>query len=793
MLYGIATDQYELERTHLLRKQGAFLSVSRVTVLLAAAFVLLLLSGLDYRAFAAPQIGYAYPAGGQRGRTFRIEVGGQSLRNVNAVRFTGQGVRASVVEYVPPLSNQDYGKTRRFLNDVVRRRWNAGVMEKAAKEKNEPPLPDHPWLRDIDGKSPNELALLRTRLFDPRKQPNAQIQEQVVIEVTIAPDAETGKRELRLSAPEGLSNPLCFQVGKLPEVSEENVGGGAAAPVMDTPVLLNGRITPGETDRFHVRAGRGQKLVMALRARDLIPYLADAVPGWFQATMTLYDPDEKEVAWSDDYRFDPDPVLLYEVPADGIYKLEVRDAIFRGRDDFVYRISVGELPFVTHIFPLGGRVGTRTDAVLHGWNLPRDTLPLDTRPLSEAMRIARFGTDYGFCNDIVYAVNSALEAVEHEPNDKKGTAQLVGFPQTVNGRIDRSGDVDVFRFEGRANQEIVAEVYARRLNSPVDSVLRLTDSKGVELVLNDDHKDPEMGLITHHADSYAGITLPRDGEYVLYLSDAQDKGGEAFSYRLLLREARPNFALRLVPSCINLRPGGSAKVTVHALRKDGFEGDISLALVDAPEGFALRNAQISADKESVVAVLQAPRDVSQEILKLEIEGSAEIDGAVVAHRVVPAEDMMQAFLWRFLVPRQELVVAFIGSKPVPSVWRPLARGFEVTDRNAVRIPLGGTASVHVKAPRVLPDDQNTSLSSVSFRLCNRPRGVTLLDSTRTATGVALNLKTDANTALKGDTAHLIVEVFAETKSGEGRATSMGRTTRVDLGVLPAIAYEIAGP
>ena len=33
--------------------------------------------------------------------------------------------------------------------------------------------------------------------------------------------------------------------------------------------------------------------------------------------------------------------------------LAINDAIYRGREDFVYRVTVGELPFVTSIFPLG--------------------------------------------------------------------------------------------------------------------------------------------------------------------------------------------------------------------------------------------------------------------------------------------------------------------------------------------------------------------------------------------------------------------------------------------------------
>ncbi len=72
----------------------------------------------------------------------------------------------------------------------------------------------------------------------------------------------------------------------------------------------------------------------------------------------------------------------------------------------------------------------------------------------------------------------------------------------VNGRIDAPDDWDVFSFEGRAGAEIVAEVYARRLNSPLDSVLRLTDASGRQLAMNDDFEDKGAGLTTHQADSY---------------------------------------------------------------------------------------------------------------------------------------------------------------------------------------------------------------------------------------------------------------------------------------------------
>ena len=87
-----------------------------------------------------------------------------------------------------------------------------------------------------------------------------------------------------------------------------------------------------------------------------------------------------KVAFTDDYKFKPDPVIFYEVQKDGEYLLSIYDSIYRGREDFVYRITAGELPFVTSIFPLGGRAGEQTPLALEGGNLPVDGGVLEAFP-----------------------------------------------------------------------------------------------------------------------------------------------------------------------------------------------------------------------------------------------------------------------------------------------------------------------------------------------------------------------------------------------------------------------------
>ena len=209
-------------------------------------------------------------------------------------------------------------------------------------------------------------------------------------------------------------------------------------------------------------------------------------------------------------------------------------------------------------------------------------------------------------NRVSFAIDTLPEVTEKEPNDTAKNAQRVKLPVIVNGRIDRPGDWDVYSFEGRAGQEIVAEVLARRLGSPLDSVLKLTDAKGGQLAFNDDFDDKGAGLLTHQADSLIRATLPATGTYYISIGDAQRKGGSEYGYRLRISPPRPDFDLRVTPSAINGGRGMSIPITVHALRKDGFSGEIAVGLKDAPQGLALEGAVVPAGQDRVRITLTLP-------------------------------------------------------------------------------------------------------------------------------------------------------------------------------------------
>ena len=722
-----------------------------------------------------PHAGYAYPAGGRQGTAFEITVGGQFLDGVKSAIVSGAGVEATVVEHVKPLTPAQAGE----LRDQV----------KELSAKPNPTEEDRKKIVEIRAK----LAGFMGRSITPA------IAETVRVNIAVAPGAALGQRQLRLLTPNGLTNPVMFSVGQLPEVSRPPVKGagvrtaaqaarGAARPTPEPPteialpVLVNGQIAPGGVDRYRFQAVKGKRIVVAAKARELLPYISDAVPGWFQATLGLTDSSGREVKYADHFLFHPDPVLFYEIPEDGAYTLEIHDSIYRGREDFVYRIEVGELPFVTGIFPLGGRAGKRTAVEVKGWNLPAGKLTEDMKGKSAGVIPITTRNGPFVSNPVPFAVQekAALpEVLEREPNDRQENAQRVTLPVIVNGRIDRPGDWDVFRFTGRAGEEIVAEVSARRLDSPLDSLLRLTDSSGRELAVNDDVEDKGAALLTHQADSRIDFKLPANGVYYLHLGDSQGKGGSDYAYRLRISRPQPDFELRVVPSSINGRAGATVPVTVYALRRDGFAGDIALQLKDAPAGFRMAGGIIPGSADSVRLTLTMPPS-PEGPRTLALVGRATIAGRDVRRDAVPAEDMMQAFYYHHLVPVKDCLADVTGAP------RPNARAaFTVDAETAVKLPRGGTVAVRVilNAPRLA--------DTLRLELDQPPEGIVIQGVETVRDGVAITLRADAAKAKAGLKGNLIVDAFTErapNPDAKKKQAAAGR--RVPLGTLPAIPFEI---
>jgi len=723
-----------------------------------------------------PRLGYVYPAGAQQGTTVTLSLGGQNLTDAAALRLSGTGLTAKITGYHRPLNQKEINALREKIDELQKKR-TAAQADAAA-----------PAFTDADQKA---IADARKKLSARQgRQANPALAETVTVELTVAADAPPGDRELRVRTGNGLSNPIVFQVGTLreyvaPVITAENPAAEGAArkaepraavrqpPVaIKLPVLVNGQILPGEIDRYKFTARAGQHLTLITQARTLLPYLADAVPGWFQATLALYDSAGREVAYTDDFRFNPDPVLAYAIPADGEYTVEIKDSIYRGREDFIYRLALGELPFITGLYPLGCTPSPKNTFALTGWNLPSKQAVVDNTGRSPG-RFEIYARNQGqLSNRAVFAVDAQADTAELEPNETTAHAQPLTLPAIVNGRIERADDADVFRVSGRAGDQIVAEILARRLQSPLDSTLRLTDATGKVVASNDDFDDKAAGLLAHQADSRLTATLPADGDYFLHVTDAQHQGSPAHAYRLRVGPPQPDFELRVAPSTVNVRAGGSQVITVFALRHDGFSGEIKLGFSDMPAGLSLSGARVPAGQDKIQLTLNASATAQDETHILNLGGVATIDGRSVTHMALPADDMMQAFLYRHLVPAKEFL-ADISGRTAP---------IRVTDRLPLKIPAGGTVTITLAS--LVP--RRTEITHAE--LSDAPDGLTIQKAEQHGSQLDLVLACDAAKLKPGAEGNLILQGFS--KRENPTAKDGKKTITVPLGPAPAIPYVI---
>lgn len=604
-----------------------------------------------------PRIGYVYPAGGEKGTTFEVTVGGIHILEMKSAVISGDGVSVSIIS--------------ESAEEMKKKKGKAG---------------------------------------------NNAISETVRLKVSIEPKAAEGIREIRVGTEGGISNKLIFRIGNIPEYvdTEPNDKPEQARFIPALPALLNGQIMQGDLDKFKFAAKKGQKIVVDAAARRIIPYIADAVPGWFHVNLAVYDLKGNELAYADNFKYQQDPVLFFDVPYDGDYILEIRDSIYRGREDFVYRVTIGELPFITRIHPLGARAGkTPVDVKLFGWNLSKDTMKVNVD--KEAPSIEKISVENKnlHSNEVFFAVGDCPEINAAKAADLKGEPQKVTLPVTINGCIEKATEVRAFSFDGKKGQWIAVEVMARRLGSMLDSKIALFNSKGEKLKESDDQKDIKEGFLTHHADSMFTHGLSADDTYTVKLSDVQCGAGDDYEFRLKIAPPVPDFGLLALPSHVTVPKGASAVITVQVQRQNGFNGEIKITAKDANSGVVLGGGTIPEGSSRIRMTISAKTDAEEGISDLALEGLATINSKTVRREVVCAEDHTQAFSYHHMVRAEDEAVMVTPPQA-------FSIEMELPENGAIELLPGKDISIPVKVLR-----QPGSEYPVQIKLEGPPKGISI--------------------------------------------------------------------
>lgn len=149
-----------------------------------------------------------------------------------------------------------------------------------------------------------------------------------------------------------------------------------------------------------------------------------------------------------------------------------------------------------------------------------------------------------------FSVGNRAELLEKEPNDSAKEAQAVSLNVVINGRIDKGGDQDHFRFDAKRGQRVVIECWAERIDSRLRAVLELFDAEGRRLAANRGY---------FGSDPLIDFRVPADGAYVVKLQDLIFSGSAEHYYRLDI-DTGPRVAFT-VPSVVER--GKSSRVRFY--------------------------------------------------------------------------------------------------------------------------------------------------------------------------------------------------------------------------------------
>lgn len=211
-------------------------------------------------------------------------------------------------------------------------------------------------------------------------------------------------------------------------------------------------------------------------------------------------------------------------------------------------------PSLTYLYPAGGRVGQTVEVNLGGafptW--PVDVWCSDSKikaiaskekaklileiPQDVVVRPVqiRVFTNEGASAPRSFILGRLAETTEIEPNDEPAKSQLINGNQVINGRLNKTGDADLFRVKLQKGETLIASLTANEtILSPVDAAMQLISPDG--FVLMHDHD-------TNGLDPRIVWTATKDTEVIVRIfgfpsqpdSSIQLSGNDTYIYRLLL-------------------------------------------------------------------------------------------------------------------------------------------------------------------------------------------------------------------------------------------------------------------
>jgi hypothetical protein len=485
----------------------------------------------------------------------------------------------------------------------------------------------------------NNLADARELLFDTPgfnvvelKPAEEKEKNRLKAKIQIAPDVRLGEHTFRVITQSGISDIRLLYVTPFPVVPE--AAEDKDAPAKPQPIALGttvfGRVQNEDVDRYEVEAKKGQRIsVEVIGARLQTQQI-------FDTSITITKADGALLAEADDGAFTrQDPVASIVAPEDGKYLVSIKDSTNSGQGECAYVMNIGSFPRPLAIYPPGGKAGEEVKFTLLGdpTGPMQRTVKLPDQPDEKFSLFTEDGQPAPQPNFI--RVSSFANVLEVEPNNDVNTPTPVPgeIPFALNGIIEKKGDVDCFKFTAKKNVDYDINVFARRLRSPLDSVIDIYNLKGARLGSNDD---------AGNVDSYLRWKAPEDGEFIIAIRDQLFRGGPTFTYRIEINTVVKKVATWLPEMVINSSqerraipvPKGNRYATLVRVKRMDEGGDLNLNPEGLPDGVSVTGTLMDKSVDTIAMVFEATPEAEPTARAINIAAKfAEAEKANVQSRV----------------------------------------------------------------------------------------------------------------------------------------------------------------
>ena len=424
--------------------------------------------------------------------------------------------------------------------------------------------------------------------------------------VTIAADTPVGVHDARVMSRLGVSSARAFSVNKLAEVTRSKPNNSVeAALALTVNSICNATMTKRAVDFYSFTGVKGKRVVVDLAAAGIDSRLTPVV--------ALADAKGNDLVVNR-----TSGLIDFTPPADGTYIIKVNDLTYQGGDRHFYRLALQE--------------------VNGSGPVPRQSHTPEGLPPVAPMK-------------------------ETEPNNTGAQAQKITLPCDIAGSFFPAADVDTYEFTAKKGETWWVEVASERLGLNTDPfvLVQRVVKNGDKETLTDVAEMNDIASpmkVTSNGYSYDGppydagspdvngrFMVSEDGTYRLQVRDlfGGTRSDPNNIYRLIVRQAAPDFSLAAWAVHFTLRNGDRASLSkpmalragesrafeVVAVRRDGFDDDIEIAMENLPAGVSAAGLKIAKGKNFGHLILTADSNAKRGSSLAKIVGRATINGKTI--------------------------------------------------------------------------------------------------------------------------------------------------------------------